>query len=71
MIRIPLEALSEDEEGSYVFVAVDGKASKEFVECGLRNEDMVEIVSGLNEGSLVVWKDSEEITDGMGIKVNK
>lgn len=69
--RIPLEALNEDEEGSYVFVAVDGKAAKEFVECGVRNDDMVEIVSGLDEGNLVVWKDSEEITDGMGVKVNK
>ncbi len=70
VIRIPLEALSEDEEGSYVFVAQDGKASKEFVECGIRNEDMVEIRSGLSEGSLVIWKDSQELTDGMGVKVN-
>ncbi len=71
VIRIPLEALSEDEEGSYVFVARDGKAAKEFVECGIRNEEMVEIRSGLSEGSLVVWKDTAELTDGMGVKVNK
>ena len=71
VLRIPLEALSEDEEGSYVFVARDGKASKEFVECGIRNEDMVEIRSGLSESDLVVWRDSEEISDGMGIKVGK
>ncbi len=71
VIRIPLEALSEDEEGSYVFIAKDGKAEKEFVECGIRNEDMVEIRSGLSESDLVVWRDSEEITDGMGVKVNK
>ena len=71
VIRIPLEALSEDEEGSYVFVARDGKAAKEFVECGIRNEDMVEIRSGLSESDLVVWRDSEEISDGMGVKVSK
>ncbi len=71
VIRIPLDALSEDEDGSYVFVAKDGKATKEFVECGIRNDDMVEIRSGLAEGTLVVWKDSQEITDGMGVKVNK
>ena len=71
VLRIPLEALSEDEEGSYVFVANDGKATKKFVECGIRNDDMVEIKDGLTEGSLVVWRDSEEITDGMGVKVNK
>ena len=69
--RIPLEALNEDEEGSYVFVARDGKAAKEFVECGIRDDNMVEIRSGLDEGLLVVWKDSEEIKDGMGVKVNK
>ncbi len=71
VVRIPLDALSEDEEGSYVFVARDGKAEKEFVECGIRNEEMVEIRSGLSEGSLVVWKDTEELTDGMGVKVNR
>ena len=71
VIRIPLEALSEDEEGSYVFVARDGKAAKEFVECGIRNENMVEIRSGLSESDLVVWRDSEEISDGMGVKVSK
>ena len=70
VIRIPLDALSEDEEGSYVFVAKDGKATKEFVECGIRNEEMVEITSGLSEGTLVVWKDTLELTDGMGVKVN-
>ena len=70
VIRIPLDALSEDEEGSYVFVARDGKATKEFVECGIRNEEMVEIRSGLSEGTLVVWKDTLELTDGMGVKVN-
>ena len=69
--RIPLEALNEDEEGSYVFVARDGKAEKEFVECGLRSDDMIEVKSGIDEGCLVVWKDSVEITDGMGVKVNK
>ncbi|MBQ7613830.1 MAG: efflux RND transporter periplasmic adaptor subunit [Butyrivibrio sp.] len=69
--RIPLEALNEDEEGSYVFVAREGKAEKEFVECGLRSDDMVEVKSGIDEGCLVVWKDSVEITDGMGVKVNK
>ena len=68
--RIPLEALNEDEEGSYVFVARDGKAEKEFVECGIRSDDMVEVKSGIDEGCLVVWKDSVEITDGMGVKVN-
>ena len=71
VLQIPLEALSEDEEGSYVFVANNGKATKKFVECGIRNDDMVEIKDGLTEGSLVVWRDSEEITDGMGVKVNK
>lgn len=71
VLRVPVEALSEDEEGSYVFVANDGKAEKVFVECGIRNDDMVEITEGLDEGTLVVWKDSQELTEGMGIKVNR
>ena len=34
------------------------------------DEEMVEIRSGLSEGTLVVWKDTLELADGMGVKVN-
>ena len=41
------------------------------VETGVRNENMVEICSGINKGDVVVWNENSEITDGMSVKVNK
>ncbi len=69
-IRIPIDALCSDEKGDYVFVTADKKAVKKYVETGLRNDDMIEIVSGLTEGECVVWNDSQELTDGVSIKVD-
>ncbi len=70
-LRVPLSALWEDEEGSFVFVAKDGKAVKTAVETGIRNDDMVEIRSGISEGDIVVWNDAAEIADQASIKINK
>ena len=53
-----------------MFVAKDGKAVKTAVTTGVRNDDMAEIVSGINPGDVVVWNDTAEITDGMSIKID-
>ncbi len=70
VIRIPIDALSADEDGEYVFVMNDGKATKMFVESGIKNDDMAEIRTGLSEGDVVIWNDSAEITDGMSVKLD-
>lgn len=70
-LRVPAHALWEDEDGTFVFVVKDDKAVKTKVETGVRNENMVEICSGINKGDVVVWNENSEITDGMSVKVNK
>jgi hypothetical protein len=34
------------------------------VETGIKNDDYTEIISGLNEGDIVVWSDVKELSDG-------
>ena len=70
VLQVPTEAFNSDDEGDYVFVVRDKKAVKIFVEAGVKNDDMVEIRSGLNENDVVVWNDSTELTDGMDVNVN-
>ena len=70
-LRVPTQALWEDEDGTFVFVVKNDKAVKTKVETGVRNENMVEICSGINKGDVVVWNENSEITDGMSVKVNK
>ena len=71
VMRIPLDALGNDEAGDYVFVSIDKKAVKKYVETGMRNDDMIEIVSGLSEGDCVIWNDSQELTDGANVKTDR
>ncbi len=68
-ISVPLEALNEDEDGSYVFVLRDGKVYKTFVETGIKNDDSAQILSGISEGETVVWNETTMLTDGMSVKV--
>ncbi|MCR5674782.1 MAG: efflux RND transporter periplasmic adaptor subunit [Lachnospiraceae bacterium] len=70
VLCIPLSALSEEEDGNYVFVRKDDKAIRVPVECGIRNDAMVEISAGLSAGDQVVWNDAQELADGMAIKVS-
>ena len=70
VVRIPVTALGYDEGGDYVFVSIDKKAVKRYVETGLTTDDMTEIVKGLSEGDCVIWNDSQELTDGANIKMD-
>ena len=71
VLTVPTDALSEEEEGTFVFILRDGKAVKMPVEIGVRNEDNVEVISGLNEGDTAIWNDTQELTDGMNVKVER
>ena len=68
VLIIPLDTLCEDEEGEYVFILNDEKADKVFVETGIRNDDDVQIASGIEEGDIVIWNDEVELTDGMDVR---
>ncbi len=71
VLRIPIDALETDDEGDHVFVARGKKAVRIAVETGIKNDEMVEITSGLSEGDVVIWDMTTELTDGMDIKVKQ
>ncbi len=68
VLLIPEAAINEDENGTYVFVEKSGKANKVYVEIGVKNGDMAEVISGLNECDKVIWNDTTELTDGQDVK---
>jgi len=51
---IPTEALIPEMEGDKVFVYKSGKAFSVFVETGLRTENKIQILNGLQEGDTVI-----------------
>ncbi|MBP3204563.1 MAG: efflux RND transporter periplasmic adaptor subunit [Lachnospiraceae bacterium] len=71
VICIPRDAVVESDDYSYVFVADGKKAVSRKIETGIKNDDMIEVISGLREGDVVVWNDETDLTDGMDVKVNQ
>ncbi len=69
-IAIPTEAiLTGDNDEKFIFVADGDTAARIVVETGLVNDTDTEIVSGLNEGDLVVVKGQSYLSDGALIRI--
>jgi len=68
-LLVPTDALCSDDEGDYVFVIKENRAEKRTVVTGVRNDDMAEIVEGLQAGETVGWDEMTELTDGQKVKV--
>ncbi|MDI6698590.1 MAG: efflux RND transporter periplasmic adaptor subunit [Candidatus Saccharicenans sp.] len=65
-LAVPQKALLEN---SSVMVVEGNKAVKRSVTTGLKNSDLIEIISGLNEGDLVVVEGNFGLMDGTPVEV--
>jgi multidrug efflux pump subunit AcrA (membrane-fusion protein) len=66
---IPRSALLEQEGIFHVFVVKNGKVRKHKVTVGIRQDNRVEILSGLKVGEEVVTDKAYSLTDGMEVTV--
>lgn len=60
VIVIPRNGLSNDENGYYVMVKNGNTTEKRYIETGEMTEDVVEVVSGLNEGETILIQPNRE-----------
>jgi RND family efflux transporter MFP subunit len=59
-----------EEEGVYsVFVLKDDQVEKRKVQIGIKHDDYVEVIQGLDEGDLVANRKAYSLTDGMKVQV--
>ena len=66
----PLESVIDGEDNKYVFmVGDDGLAHKIEVETGLENKKYIEILTGLNEGDMIIIKGQKYIEDNDHIQI--
>lgn len=68
-IVVPSDALVFALSGTYVFKVVDGKAERVAVEVGIEHEDLVEIVSGIAVGDVVITEGRSRVRNGMPVRV--
>jgi membrane fusion protein (multidrug efflux system) len=66
---VPFAALRRDDKGEYVYVVVDGKTQLRRVRTGLRMDDKVEALDGLQEGDKVVIRGFLDIRPGKKVSI--
>lgn len=65
-VLVPATALS----GESVFVVEDGIATQRAVETGIRGRELVEIASGLTEGTMIVREPPDGLRNGQRVRVD-
>lgn len=68
-VLIPYDAIHFESGQAYVFVIQDQKAVRTPVTVGLMNDDMVEIVEGLEAESRIVATWSSQLEDGANVRI--
>jgi membrane fusion protein (multidrug efflux system) len=66
---LPEASLVPIEDKHFVFVVNDAEVTRKQVKIGLRKPGKVQIVSGLNEGELVVIEGALKLRDGSKVKI--
>jgi RND family efflux transporter MFP subunit len=67
-LAVPQKAVLDD---TYVFLVQAGKAVKRPVTLGLQNATVVEVLSGLSEGDVVIVEGNYGLTDGAAVSVSE
>ncbi|XPV76757.1 MAG: efflux RND transporter periplasmic adaptor subunit [Desulfovibrio sp.] len=67
-LRIPLSALLYDGSQPYVFVDDGGIARKQIISLGIKNTKYVEVLSGLNQGTLVICQGRKKLLTGSAVE---
>ena len=67
-LMVPAEAVIPDFEAAFVFVVQDGKAERRKVMTGIRTEDRVQVLSGLEAGEVVVTSGLLQLRQGSPVE---
>jgi membrane fusion protein (multidrug efflux system) len=65
---VPSQAIVPSPRGQGVYVIADGKAKMQPVEIGIRTDDRVQILRGVNEGDVVATTNLMRIRPGLDVK---
>jgi membrane fusion protein (multidrug efflux system) len=69
-LMVPTESLIPVLKGKKVFVVKKGVAQEVMVETGLRTEESIQVISGLQEGDTVVTKGTMQVKPGSQVKIS-
>ena len=67
VVMLPVESVSADKEGEFVYLVVDGIVEKRYITLGISSDEYVEIVDGLEETDQVISMVSSDLEEGMPV----
>jgi len=67
VLAVPAAAVVRGAARDAVFVVQDGRAVRREVRLGAQGEDLVEVLAGLEEGTPVVVRDADRLSDGQAV----
>ncbi len=67
-LMIPYDAVRHDKQGSYVYSVKDGKALRSYITTGIQQDELIEVIDGLDENQRIVSKGFFGLKDGMTLK---
>ena len=70
-LQIPKSSLINDSKDPYVFIESNGKAVTKIIKTGIIQNDLVEVLSGLNEGDRVITTGQINLRAGSTINIIK
>ncbi len=68
-ITIPSSAIYYDSGEPYVFTISEGKAVKTYIETNISNDEITEVISGLDTNSQIITSWSSQLVDGVNVSV--
>lgn len=71
VLRIPASAVFRHEGGWATYVSVDGTARLTAIEIGHRNDTMVEVLGGIEDGTTVISHPSDRVVDGVSVEARQ
>lgn len=70
-VLIPESCLEKIGDDYFVYRVVEGLAVRTIVTVGMRKNDAVEIITGINEGDVVVTSGQQGVLDGRGVSIQE
>ena len=70
VMTLPIDAVYHEAEKSFVYTYSNGKANKVYVETGLFNDEIIEIINGVSDSDQVITTWSSQLRNGVEVKVD-
>jgi membrane fusion protein, multidrug efflux system len=68
-LLLPVEAVVSQADSTFTWLVVDGRAKRQTIRLGVRDDERVEVTDGLFDGAEVILNAPATITDGQAIDV--